>query len=203
MRSKDPELMRKIENMVDSFYQEHRRAPSLRDIEQAVGISRQTASRYLREMDETGRLEYDGKGAIITSFVRELTTQQIENLDVIGCIAAGELTPAEEQIEGQIAFPSSLLGSGEHYALRVSGDSMVNARIADGDLVIIRKTQVADVGKIVAAVDDEGRTTLKRLAYDKAQQRYYLHPENPKYADIYPRELRIQGVAERVIGELN
>jgi len=203
MRSKDPELMQQIESFVDSFYQKHRRAPSLRDIEQAIGISRQTASRYLREMDEIGRLEYDGKGAIVTDFIRELTTQQTANLDIIGCIAAGELTPAEEQIEGQIAFPVSLLSSGEHYALRVSGDSMINARIADGDIVIIRRATEADIGNIVAAVDDEGRTTLKRLAYNKERRRYYLHPENPKYADIYPAELRIQGIAERVIGELN
>ena len=77
---------------------------------------------------------------------------------------------------------------------------MIGAGIQDGDLVVIRKASHAAVGQIVVAIDDEGQTTLKRLTHDG--ERYYLHPENPEFADIYPEELRIQGVAELMLRDL-
>ena len=77
---------------------------------------------------------------------------------------------------------------------------MIRAGIYDGDLVVVHKTSSASAGQIVVAIDDEGQTTLKRLAHDG--QRYYLHPENPAFDDIYPSELRIQGVAELMLRDL-
>ena len=199
MRTKNPETMERIERFVDSFFDAHLRTPSMREIESGTGLSRQTASSYLRAMAEQGMLEYDG-GSIITEHIRQRADVQTVSLPIIGRVAAGVLTAAEEVREGFVEVPLSVLGSSEYFALRVYGESMLRAGIYDGDLVVVRKAQTASVGQIVVAIDDEGQTTLKRLAHDG--ERYYLHPENPAFDDIYPNELRIQGVAELMFRDL-
>ena len=199
MRTKNPETMERIERFVDSFFDAHLRTPSMREIESGTGLSRQTASSYLRAMAEQGMLEYDG-ASIITEHIRQRADVQTVSLPIIGRVAAGVLTAAEEVREGFVEVPLSVLGSSEYFALRVYGESMLRAGIYDGDLVVVRKAQTASVGQIVVAIDDEGQTTLKRLAHDG--ERYYLHPENPAFDDIYPNELRIQGVAELMFRDL-
>ena len=199
MRSKSPETMRQIEQFVDAFFDEHLRTPSMREIERGTGLSRQTASSYLRAMAEQGMLDYDGDG-IVTAHIRERAAAQTVRVPIIGHVAAGTLTAADELREGFAEVPMSLLGSSDYFALRVYGESMIRAGIYDGDLVVLRRAATATVGQIVVAVDDEGQTTLKRLAHDG--QRYYLHPENPAFDDIYPSELRIQGVAELMLRDL-
>ena len=199
MRSKSPETMRQIEQFVDAFFDEHLRTPSMREIERGTGLSRQTASSYLRAMAEQGLLDYDGDG-IVTAHIRERAAAQTVRVPIIGHVAAGTLTAADELREGFAEVPMSLLGSSDYFALRVYGESMIRAGIYDGDLVVLRRASTATVGQIVVAVDDEGQTTLKRLAHDG--QRYYLHPENPAFDDIYPSELRIQGVAELMLRDL-
>ena len=196
---KNPETMERIERFVDDFFDRHLRTPSMREIESGTGLSRQTASSYLRAMAEQGLLEYDG-GSIITEHIRSRADAQTVSLPIIGRVAAGVLTAAEEVREGFVEVPLSVLGSSEYFALRVYGESMIRAGIYDGDLVIVRKAQSATVGQIVVAIDDEGQTTLKRLAHDG--ERYYLHPENPAFEDIYPNELRVQGVAELMFRDL-
>ena len=199
MRSKSPETMRQIEQFVDAFFDEHLRTPSMREIERGTGLSRQTASSYLRAMAEQGLLDYDGDG-IVTAHIRERAAAQTVRVPIIGHVAAGTLTAADELREGFAEVPMSLLGSSDYFALRVYGESMIRAGIYDGDLVVLRRAATATVGQIVVAVDDDGQTTLKRLAHDG--QRYYLHPENPAFDDIYPSELRIQGVAELMLRDL-
>ncbi len=199
MRLKSPETMRQIIQFVDSFFDDHLRTPSMREIERGTGLSRQTASSYLRAMAEQNMLEYDGDG-IITAHIRQRVSAQTIALPIIGHVAAGTLTAAEEMREGFVEVPFSMLGGSDYFALRVYGESMIRAGIYDGDLVIVRKTHRATVGQIVVAIDDEGQTTLKRLAHDG--QRYYLHPENAAFDDIYPNELRIQGVAELMFRDL-
>ena len=91
---------------------------------------------------------------------------------------------------------------GEYFVLLADGESMTDAGIDDGDYVIVRKTNTADYGKIIVALDNDNRNTLKRLEFDNEKKRPYLHPENKKYKDIYPAKLSIQGVAEKVIKNL-
>jgi repressor LexA len=79
---------------------------------------------------------------------------------------------------------------------------MIEAQINDGDLVIIREQQTANIGEIVVALTDEDENTLKRLRFDEDRQSYYLHPENKDMEDIYVSNLRVQGVATHVIKAL-
>lgn len=109
-----------------------------------------------------------------------------------GKIAAG--VPIEA-LEGQSALsvPAALLGSGEHYALEVSGDSMIDAGILDGDYALIQRTETARNGEIVVALVHEEEATLKYLFKDSGQVR--LDPANPAYEPqvFGPDEVRIQG----------
>jgi repressor LexA len=114
-------------------------------------------------------------------------------LPVLGRIAAG--TPIEAlQNEGQqIAVPRELLGGGEHYALEVSGDSMVEAGIFDGDIVILQRTDSADTGDIVVALIDDLEATLKRLR--RKGHSIALEAANPAYETriFGPDRVKVQG----------
>lgn len=203
MRQKDSEKARQIENAIDGYYRENRQVPSLRQIEEVTGISRQTVARYLREMDERGILRYNGRGGTMTRYIDRVTASvSTVRLPIVGQIACGEPSSEEARTEGYVDFPISLLGNGDYFLLRASGDSMTGAGVEDGDLVVIRRTDTARKGEIVAAIDNEGQTTLKRLCYDSGRQRLYLHPENKAYPDLYPSEIRIQGVGVKVIRNL-
>ena len=199
MRYKSTETTLAIEKFVNSFFDAENRSPSLREIERGVGISRQTVQRYLKDMDSQQLLRYDGK-SIVTKYISERVSTSMIKLSIIGNIPCGVPTSEDSFSDEYIYFPQSLLSDGQHFILRASGDSMIGAGINDQDLVIVRCQRIADPDQIVVALDCENRTTLKRLKYDG--YRYYLHPENPQYEDLYPSELKIQGIAVKVIKNL-
>lgn len=112
---------------------------------------------------------------------------------ILGKIAAGVPIEAIQNETGRVSVPSELEGSGEHYALEVRGDSMINAGILEGDLAILRRTDTANSGDIVVALVDEEEATLKRLR--KRGQSIALEAANPRYEiRIFgPDRVRIQG----------
>ncbi|EAT09225.1 transcriptional repressor LexA [Sphingobium sp. 10 DY56-G10] len=121
-----------------------------------------------------------------------IAANDVLEIPLHGRIAAG--VPIEA-MEGQamLSVPAALLGSGDHYALEVSGDSMVEAGILDGDFALIQRTDVAREGQIVVALIDDNEATLKYFRRDGARVR--LDPANPAYEpQVYdPRQVRIQG----------
>ena len=145
MRTKSPETMKQIEAFVNDFFDENLRTPSMREIEAGTGLSRQTASSYLRTMAGQSVLEYDGRGGIITAHIRERAGAQVVSLPIIGHVAAGVLTAAEEVREGFVEVPLSLLGGSDYFALRVYGESMIGAGIQDGYLIVLSKASHANV----------------------------------------------------------
>ncbi len=118
-------------------------------------------------------------------------------LPLYGKIAAGTPIEALRDHANTVEIPASLLGSGEHYALTVEGDSMIDAGIFDGDTVIIRRCDTADAGTIVVALVDDLEVTLKRLRRKGAS--IALEAANPKYETrIFPPDrVKVQG---RLIG---
>ena len=205
MPAADPRTEKNILSFVNEFYFKNLRAPSLREIEAATGYSRQTAQRYLKKMDSEGILSYDGKmGKIITEAMekRQSESAGMVQIPVIGKIACGSPTEQQEQKNGSIDFPVTLLGPGDFFVLEAYGDSMKEAGIFEGDLVIAKRSANASYGDIIVAIDENNENTLKTLLYDKAKGRPYLHPENSSYSDIYPNEIKIQGVAVKVIKNL-
>ncbi|MCZ4259823.1 transcriptional repressor LexA [Limimaricola sp. G21655-S1] len=119
------------------------------------------------------------------------------NLPVMGRIAAGVPISAISEISHEIAVPGSMLGQGSHYALEVRGDSMIQAGINDGDVVVIRETGTADNGDIVVALIEEQEATLKR--FRRNGKRIALEAANPAYETrIYSDDqVRVQG---RLVG---
>ena len=114
-------------------------------------------------------------------------------LPLYGRIAAGLPIEALRDSGNQIEVPVAMVASGEHYALEVAGDSMVDAGILDGDVVLIRKGDTAENGQIVVALVDGGEVTLKRLR--RRGNSVALEPANPNYeAQIFPADrVRVQG----------
>lgn len=118
---------------------------------------------------------------------------QMESIPLYGRIAAGSPIEAIRDENGSIEIPPSMIGRGEHYALEVDGDSMINAGINDGDTVIIQKADQANDGDIVVALVDGEEVTLKRLK--RANGKVVLIPENDEYSEqVYaPEQVQIQG----------
>ena len=120
---------------------------------------------------------------------------RITDVPIYGEIPAGMSVLAEQSAEGHVSLDTGSVNAskdGRTFALRVRGDSMIDAHILDGDIVILEDRKDAQNGDIVAALID-GETTLKRYVMDRG--RPYLKAENPQFPDLLPaRELRIQGV---------
>lgn len=199
MRSKSPELMNKIIKYVEQYYLQNGHSPSTTKIAEAVDIARGTAYKYLVEMAARGMIEYDGD-TIETTVTKKLNTESSQTA-IVGSIPCGTPEYEEEHIEEYISLPASIFGKGEFYILRASGDSMIEAGIDDGDLVVIRKQLYADEGDIVVALVDN-QNTLKRFYRDDVNKKIILHPENKRLKDIVVDECSIQGVACHVIKAL-
>ncbi len=114
-------------------------------------------------------------------------------LPLYGRIAAGQAIEALRDEGAHIEVPLAMLGTGEHFALEVAGDSMVEAGILDGDTVIIRKGEVAETGQIIVALIDETEVTLKRLR--KRGASIALEPANARYEPrlLPPDRVKVQG----------
>ena len=204
MRSKSPELKAKIYDFVNSWRRDNGWSPSMTEIADGVGISRNTAYRYIIEMTEDGSgLTYDGK--VIGTREMCADNSKFSKAMVVGSIPCGEPTSEEQFVDAYVNLPVNLFGKGDFYILHASGDSMEDAGIEDGDMVVIKIQPTADVGDIVVALDEEQQNTLKRYGGVDENGRYVLEYMNE---EAYPgkiipvKELTVQGVAEYVIKKL-
>lgn len=199
MRYKSTELMNSIKEFVENYYIQNRHSPSTTEIANEVGIARGTAYKYLVAMDIDGMLQYDGEKIITDKTLK--TDIELTNVAILGSISCGVPQLEEEYAEGFVSLPVSMFGKGTFFFLRANGDSMIDAGINHGDLVLIRKQSEAKDGQIVVALI-ENENTLKRFYVDKENQCIRLHPENKKMKDIIVATCNIQGVAVKVIKSL-
>ncbi|MDQ6931104.1 MAG: transcriptional repressor LexA, partial [Candidatus Eremiobacteraeota bacterium] len=114
-------------------------------------------------------------------------------------VAAGVPITAQENIEGEFVLPAAFARHSDTFMLRVAGDSMVDAAILDGDLILVKPQKTADNGEIVVAMLD-GEATVKR--FYKEAGRVRLQPENPSMAPIYASDVTIVGRVEAVVRKL-
>ena len=200
MRSKSPELKEKIKDFIIKFHKDNMRDPSTAEIGRGLSIDKSTAYRYLVAMNKEGMLDYS-EGRIST----DSTMKMDENMTSAPLMQDGIMCGAPEtessDIDSYVQLPTALFGSGELFILHAVGDSMTDAGIDSGDLLVIRKTETARQGDIVVALNEDGENTLKRLKYDAGLKRLVLHPENIQrgYDDIIPDKIIIQGVLSSVI----
>ncbi|MEI6604992.1 MAG: transcriptional repressor LexA [Verrucomicrobiota bacterium] len=169
--------------------------PSTREIQHYFGFASQTAAMsHLRALERKAVIQRLPGKARAVIFPEELDRPQIVDIPIYGRIAAGRAQDVEALREGCISIDVTTLGirrPGRAFALRVRGDSMIDAHICSGDTVILEKRE-PQKGDIVAALID-GETTLKRYLLNRGKP--FLRAENPAYPDLIPaRELIIQGV---------
>lgn len=200
MQHKKIEFYEMIERYIDDYKDQSGGAsPSIYEISRYMGIAESTVSKYLKAMREKGIVECEGRKNIITKQSRR-DAEGFCRVPVLGAVACGIPKFAEENIEEYIKLPVALFGKGEFFVLRAKGDSMINAGIDDGDLVVVRVQDSALYNQIVVAlVEDEA--TLKR--FRPAKDHVILHAENPLFDDIEADNCLIQGVAVKVIKDLS
>jgi repressor LexA len=183
-----------ILDFIQSEQREKGMTPSTREIQKHFRFASQTSvMQYLDALERKGFLDrHAGKArALITPAMKV----RITDIPIYGEIPAGMATLTEQDIEGHVSLDkqsANISKNGRTFALRVRGDSMIDAHILDGDVVILEDRKDVQSGDIVAALID-GETTLKR--YVTEHGRPYLKAENPRYPNLTPaRELIIQGV---------
>lgn len=169
--------------------------PSTREIQHFFGFASQTAAMsHLRALERKGVIQrLPGKARAVV-FPEDLDRGEIADIPIYGNIAAGMSQNVDTERQGCVTVDITALGIPRHartFALKVRGDSMIDAHICDGDTVILEFREPRK-GDIVAALID-GETTLKRYLVEHGQP--FLRAENPDYPDLIPaRELIIQGV---------
>lgn len=176
---------------VNQFIQENGYSPSVREIGAAVGLrSTASVSYHLQALQEKGLIRTTGAKGRKRALVTGVRPGQIP---IVGLVTAGLPILAVENQEGLISWDEPGC-----FALRVRGDSMVNAAILSGDLVVVRPQQTADDGQIVVArIGDEA--TVKRLRRRNGE--IWLMPENDNYAPIDGSEAELIGVVRAVVRE--
>ena len=164
--------------------------PSVREICSAVGLkSTSSVHAHLTQLEKKGLLRRDPTKPRAME-VRDGPVSRGRSVPLVGRVTAGLPILATENIEDYLVLPQSLQGRGDLFALRVQGESMIEAGIEDGDIVVLRRQETAENGEIVVAmIDDEA--TLKRIYYEDGHVR--LQPENAAMEPIYADEVVILG----------
>ncbi|MBQ2968626.1 MAG: helix-turn-helix domain-containing protein [Clostridia bacterium] len=202
MRIKDDFKKKIIVDYIDSYFDNYRESPSLRQIAEETGISLSTVHRYLQSLNDDGVLAYKGRRQIQT--YRMDKEHSSYSMPVLGYVACGEGQEESEEIIEYIRLPESLIGKGEFFVLISKGESMIDAGIHPGDYVVINRSQKPNIGDIVVALY-EGKNNLKVLKKTDDGKKYFLESCNSnkiEYPDIYVQDLKIQGVAISVIHSL-
>jgi len=189
-------------NVLDFIQSEQREkgiTPSTREIQNHFGFASQTSvMQYIDVLARKGFLDRHARKA--RALITPIQKVRITDIPIYGQIPAGMATLTEQTVEGHVSLDAGSANAsknGRTFALRVRGDSMIDAHIVDGDIVILEDRKDVQSGDIVAALID-GETTLKRYVVEHG--RPYLRAENALYPDLTPaRELEIQGVMVSLI----
>jgi len=200
MKSKLTDKQHNILEFIEERIVQHGHSPTIREIGEQFGITSTNGVRtHLTALIKKGYLK---KRRLISRGL-ELTRQlasDIGRVPLVGSVPAGSPIDSVENIEGEIALDLSFVPKGDTFSLRVTGDSMINTGILDGDMVIVHKQAEANRGEIVVAIVN-GEATVKRYYPSSGQIR--LQPENDDYEPIIVRksggEFRIAG---KVVGLL-
>jgi repressor LexA len=184
---------REVFDFIRSFIRTKRYPPTIREIADHFGFSVKGSYDHVKALQKKGFIRCAGNRSRAIEIVADAEADRQPNLvsvPVLGAVAAGKPLFAEENLSGWIQVPAASLKKGQHFALQVRGDSMKDAGIMDGDVVVVAHQETADNGEIVVAMVDDA-VTLKRFFVEKNRVR--LKAENPKYPPLYTQSVRILG----------
>ena len=171
-------------DFIQSYFMAHGMAPSVREMAQALGKSAQAIQQHIESLRSKGYLHHQPSKSR-TNVPRQsllYTSEQINDVPILGRVQAGLPVLAEENQEGTIPLPREWAPDEKVFLLRVKGDSMKNAHILPGDLAVVRQQPNAENGEIVVARLHESDATLKR--FYRRGNKIVLKAENPKYDPI-------------------
>jgi repressor LexA len=179
--------------------------PTVREIGEAVGLtSSSSVHAQLANLERLGLLRKDPTKPRAMTLAADGLRPDAVNVPLVGRIAAGAPVLADEHVESYVSVPTSFVrSSGDHFALRFVGESMIGAGILDGDVVVVRSGSSADDGDIVAALlpgPAEDEATVKRFGHDGA--RVMLIPDNPTMQPFEMRDGRVLGKVVSVLRKL-
>jgi repressor LexA len=188
---------------IEEYQMAYGKSPTVKEMRENFGVSSDNSIiKHVKALVEKGHLEKDDtpRGIKMLNSVRarfEAAAESVK-LPVFGFIPAGGPVDSEEHVDKWISVGEDLAGNGrDYFVLQVTGESMINAGIFEGDLVVVNSKQAPRDGDVVVALVDNANT-LKR--YVTQNGKAFLKAENPDYNDIYPEnELIIQGVVSSLI----
>ena len=188
-----------ILDVIASFTREHGYPPSVREIGERVGLSSSsTVQSHLKTLERRGYVKRDPTKP--RALVRDQApAPEVVTLPVVGRVAAGVPITAVENVEDEFALPASFVRESNAFMLRVQGDSMIDAGILDGDLIVVRPQETAENGEIVVAlIEDEA--TVKTFYREAGRIR--LQPQNRTMEPIFAEQVQLVGRVCGVVRKL-
>ena len=198
------ERQRRILQAIADFKAERGYPPSVREIGERVGLSSSsTIHAHLKALERRGLISRDPtkpRALRAGTEAHDARVPETVVMPLLGKVAAGVPITAAENVEGEFVLPAAFVPRASNaFMLRVQGDSMIEAAILDGDLIVVRPQRTAETGEVVVAMLD-GEATVKRFYREKGRIR--LQPENPTMAPIYASDVEIIGRVEAVVRRL-
>lgn len=186
-----------VYDFVNAYIAENGISPTIEEIRKNLNLKAvSTIHEHLHTLTEKGYLSKEVNSS--RSIVPQKEIRTIVEIPILGTIAAGQPIDVYEDFQENIAVScQNITSPNEHYALRVSGDSMIDEGIFDGDIVIIKKQSVAENGQTVVAVIDDERATLKKLYRENGMFR--LQPRNQMMQPLFRMDVEIRGVVVQVV----
>ncbi len=189
-----------IYEYIKEYAADHGYPPSVREIGAAVGLaSPSTVHMHLKVLEDEGLIRRDSKKPRAIEVVsgeptedgrQQCVTGEVTSLPLVGRVAAGQPILAVENVEETLPLPASIVGDANSFVLKVRGESMVNAGILDGDLIVVREQHDACDGQIVVALIDDSATVK---TFYREDGRIRLQPENDAMEPIYAEDPIILG----------
>jgi SOS regulatory protein LexA len=196
---------RQILSYITKFIKKNDYAPSLEEIKEHFKLSSVSNIHQhieaIREKGYLNKIENQPRSIELNSDIRSLDSIDLVEIPLLGTIAAGQPIEAIEMPGETITLSKNEIGKfGNHYALQVQGNSMIDEGIYDGDVVVIKEQPLAQNGETVVAIINDNQATLKKIYREK--DRFRLQPANPSLFPTYTKELKIKGVVIKIIRNL-
>lgn len=185
-------MQQDYQNQIENFFKNNRRMPTYSEMMKIFSLkSKNSVAKIVDKLIDIGFISKDNSGKLIPSY-------SFGNIPMLGLVKAGFPAPGEETLSESLNLEDMLVEKKDKtYMLEVDGDSMIEAHIKKGDMVLVEKTNNAKIGDIVIAEVD-GEFTMKYLR--EAKGKYWLEPANKNFKPIYPKyDLKINAVVKAVI----
>ena len=195
------ERQKEVLTFISQFTEDNVCPPTVREIGDHFGISLRAVQDHITALQKKGYITQTQKRSrsirVLVDMREKAPELYVGKVPLLGNVAAGRPLLSEENLDGYVNLTEPFVRPGKSYfALRVRGQSMINAGILDGDLAVVEQASTAIDGQIIVAVIDDA-ITLKR--YYKEAGRIRLQPENPQFQAIYCTDVRIVGILSNIV----